>query len=147
MTKEKIMTLYDELYFEITARGQKSDVKKFASFLKSGELDDFIEDTKDYINYDDNYSTAADTEETELVFTNDEIGVEIDEFDTDEFVELIAKAGKRLELSGTLYDSDDNEFSFTSPMGDPYYYDSRKSVRFNDELDDVAREEEDGEEE
>ena len=32
---------------------------------------------------------------------------------------------------------DDNEFSFTSPEGDAYYYNARLKS-FNDELDDVA---------
>ena len=37
------MTLWDELYFEITLHGAKSELKKFVNFLKSGELDDFFE--------------------------------------------------------------------------------------------------------
>ena len=37
------MKLYDELYFEITLKGQKSELVKFIRFLKSGELDDFFE--------------------------------------------------------------------------------------------------------
>ena len=49
------MTLCEELYFEITLTGTKSELKKFVSFLKSGELDDFFEITSDYINYDDEY--------------------------------------------------------------------------------------------
>ena len=36
---------------------------------------------------------------------------------------------------------DDNEFSFTSPEGDAYYYNARLKS-FNDELDDVASDEE-----
>ena len=31
------MKLYDELYFEITIKGQKSELEKFIRFLKSGE--------------------------------------------------------------------------------------------------------------
>ena len=69
------MTLYDELYFEITAKGEKSEIRKLVSFLKSGELDDFFEISKDYINLDDNYANLSDGEKCELVFSNDEIGV------------------------------------------------------------------------
>ena len=135
------MTLYDELYFEITAKGTKNEIKKLSSFLKSGELDDFFEVSREYINLDDNYDVIQDDEECELVFSNDEIGIEIEEFDTDEFLELFAKAAKNLELNGTLYDMEDNEFSFTSPKGDSYYYNARIK-RFNDELDGVAEDEE-----
>ncbi len=134
------MRLYDELYFEITAKGEKSEIKKLIRFLKSGELEDFFEASEEYINLDDNYDNIDDTESTELVFSNDEIGIEIDEFDTDEFLELFAKAAKNLDISGTLYDIDDNEFSFTSPEGDAYYYNARLKS-FNDELDDVASDE------
>ena len=135
------MTLYDELYFEISAKGEKAEIKKLIRFLKSGELDDFFEDAEEYINLDDNYDSVSDTESTELVFSNDELGIEIDEFDTDDFLELFCKAAKNLDLTGSLYDMDDNEFSFTSPEGDAYYYNARLKS-FNDELDDVASDEE-----
>ena len=135
------MTLYDELYFEISAKGEKAEIKKLIRFLKSGELDDFFEDAEEYINLDDNYDSVSDTESTELVFSNDELGIEIDEFDSDDFLELFCKAAKNLDLTGSLYDMDDNEFSFTSPEGDAYYYNARLKS-FNDELDDVASDEE-----
>lgn len=135
------MTLYDELYFEITAKGAKSEIKKLSAFLKSGELDDFFEVTKDYLNLDDNYLNLSDEDECELVFSNDEIGIEIEEFDVNEFLELFSKAAKSLDVTGTLYDMDDNEFSFVSPKGDAYYYNARLK-NFNDELDDVAHDEE-----
>lgn len=135
------MTLYDELYFEITAKGAKSEIKKLLRFIKSGELEDFFDGSEEYINLDDNYDFIEDDDKCELVFSNDEVGIEIDEFDTDEFLELFAKASKNLELTGTLYDAEDNEFSFTSPEGDAYYYNARLKS-FNDELDDVANDEE-----
>ena len=140
------MTLYDELYFEITAKGEKSEIKKLVRFLKSGELEDFFEGAEEYVNLDDNYASALDTDSTELAFSNDEIGIEIDEFDTDEFLELFCKAAKNLDVTGTLYDSDDNEFSFTSPEGDSYYYNARLKS-FNDELDEVRDGEENEDEE
>lgn len=135
------MTLWDELYFEITLHGAKSELRKFVNFLKSGELDDFFEITSDYIIYDDNYSAADDAAESEIIFTNDDYGIEIDEFDTDEFLEIFCKAAKSLDVYGTLYDGDDGEFHFTSASGDSYYINSRKAVRFNDELDEVAYDE------
>ena len=46
-----------------------------------------------------------------------------------------------------MLDNDDGEFQFTSVMGDSYYLNSRKSVRFNDELDEAAEKEEMDEEE
>ena len=68
------MTLYDELYFEITVKGEKSEIKKLVRFIKSGELEDFFEDAEEYINLDDNYDSAMDTDYSELVFSNDELG-------------------------------------------------------------------------
>lgn len=135
------MTLYDELYFEITLHGKKADLKKLVSFLKSGELDDFFEITSDYIIYDDTYKDAEDGDETEVIFANDDYGIEIDEFDIDEFLEIFCKAARNLTVYGSLYDNDD-EFHFTSDAGDSYYINSRKAVLFNDELDEVARDEE-----
>jgi len=136
------MTLWDELYFEITLHGPKSELRKFSNFLKSGELDDFFEITSDYIIYDDNYASADDATESEIIFTNDDYGIEIEEFDTDEFLEIFCKAAKNLDVYGTLYDADDGEFHFTSTAGDSYYINSRKAVRFNDELDEVRYDEE-----
>ncbi len=136
------MTLCEELYFEITLTGTKAELKKFVSFLRSGEIDEFFEMTSDYINYDDGYETAGDSEESSIIFTNDDLGIEIDEFDTDEFLELICKAGKALEIEGRLYDIDDEEYSFVSTKGDSYYLNAAHVTRFNDELDEHAYEEE-----
>ena len=122
------MTLWDELYFEITLHGAKSELKKFVSFLKSGELEDFFEVTTDYIIYDDNYLSAADSEETEVIFTNDDYGIEIEELDTDEFLEILCKASKNLDVYGTLSDGADGEFQFSSEKGNSYYINSRKST-------------------
>lgn len=132
------MTLWDELYFEITVHGAKSELRKFASFLKSGEFDDFFEITGDYIIYDDGFAAQDDDQESEIIFTNDDYGIEIDEFDTDEFLEIFCKAAKNLDVYGSLYDCDDGEFHFTSNKGNSYYVNSRKAVVFNDELDEVA---------
>ena len=139
------MTLWEELYFDITLRGPKSELKKFVNFLRSGELDDFFEITSDYIIYDDTYAEADDETETEIIFTNDDYGIEIEELDTDEFLEVFCKAARKLDVYGTLFDSDDDEFQFTSAVGDSYYINSRKRMLVGDELDEVARGEEDDE--
>ena len=135
------MTLFDELYFEITLHGTKAELKKFVNFLKSGELDDFFEVSSDYIIHDDNYSALDDSAESEIIFTNDDYGVEIEEIDTDEFLEIFCKATKNLDVYGMLYDGEDGEYHFTSSLGDSYYVNSRKAMRFNDELDEVALDE------
>lgn len=135
------MTLWDELYFEITLHGTKSELKKFVCFLESEELSDFFEISSDYIIYDDGFRDAGEEEETEIIFTNDDYGIEIDEFDTDEFLEVFCKAARKLEAYGALFDNED-EYRFTSSKGDSYYVNSRESMRFNDELDEVASSEE-----
>ncbi|MBR4836431.1 MAG: hypothetical protein IKU99_05410 [Clostridia bacterium] len=136
------MTLYDELYFEITATGPKSEIKNFVSYLKSGELDEFFEFSTDYINYDDEYATAGPDQEVSVVISNDDYGVEIDEFHTDEFLEVLCKAGRRLYLKGNLFDVDDEEYSFVSEKGDSYYTNALLVQNFNED-DDKPTEEDD----
>ena len=136
------MILYEEIYFEITLAGQKSELKKMAKFLKSGELDDFFEITSDYISYADEYHDISDSEESEMVFSNDDLGIEVEEFDTDEFLEVFCQAGKTLDISGHIYDSSDEEYSFSSEKGDSYFINARGVKKFNDELDEAAEDEE-----
>ena len=135
------MTLCEELYFEITLTGTKTDLKKFISYLKSGELDDFFEFTPDYINYDDEFDGALPEQETSVILSNDDYGIEIDEFDTDEFLEVFCRAAKTLDVEGRLFDIDDEEYEFTSAQGDSYYLNAKRTTRFNDELDEKAYEE------
>lgn len=132
------MILCEEIYFEITLKGKKSEIKKFAKFLKSDELEDFLESAADFINYSDEYATASDDEMVEMYFINDDFGIEIDEFDTEEFLDVFCKAARDLDVVGHLYDINDDEFNFTSEAGSSDYVDSRKVARFNDELDDAA---------
>ena len=73
------MTLNEELYFEITLKGVKSDLKKFIDFLKSGELDEFFEFSTDFISYDDRYAITEPDGETSVVLANEDYGIEIDE--------------------------------------------------------------------
>ena len=136
------MTFYDELYFEVTVTGAKAEVRKLAQFLLSGELDEFFEVTRDYISYDDNYEDAIDTDKTSLVFTDDDLGVEIDEFNVGEFLEVFCRAAARLDVTGRFYDAEDEEFSFVSPEGDDEYTNAKKIKRFNDELDEERDREE-----
>ena len=136
------MTLCDELYFEITLSGTKPELKKFISFLKSGELDDFFEFSSDYIDYGDDFETVEEGEETYITFINDDYGIEIDEFDTDEFLEVFCRAAKNLDVTGRLFDIDDEEYSWRSEAGDSYYVNAKKAVRFNED-DDLAEDDED----
>jgi hypothetical protein len=125
------MTLCEELYFEITLTGTKPELKKFVTFLKSGELDDFFEFSSEYINYDDNFNSASDVEETSIILSNDDYGIEIDELDTVEFLELFCRAAKNLLVVGQLYDIDNEEYNFVSEKGDSYYINSRDIKHFN----------------
>ena len=140
------MTLYDEIYFEITLSGSKSELKRFIAYLKSGELDDFFEVDADYIFCDDNYQDASDDEECSMVFTNDDYGIEVDSLDVDEFLEIFCRAAKTLDARGRLYDADDEEYSFVSREGDSYYLNADRLDDFNDELDAHAKGEEENEE-
>lgn len=138
--EEAIMTLCDELYFEITLCGTRPELKKFISILRSGELDEFFEFSSDYIDYGDEFNTVSDSEETYVVFTNDDYGIEIDRLEVDEFLEVICRAAENLDVRGRVYDVDEEEYSFISSKGDSYYVNAKK-IRHNDELDERAREE------
>lgn len=140
------MTLYDELYFEIRATGAKSEIDKFVNFLKSGELDEFFEFDDEYVNYDDDYDGASDSTEVTVIIANDDYGIDIDEFYTDEFLELICKAGRRLYLKGQLYDSDNEEYSFVSEAGNSYYINALLINDFNEDEDKPVEEDEEEEE-
>lgn len=129
------MILYEELFFEIEVSGQKAQLKKLINFLKSGELDDFFEFSADYINYDDEYADAEDTAEVSITLSTDDYGIEIDEFDTNDFLEVFCKATKELYVSGQLYDADDEEYAFVSEAGDSYYVNAKHAKRFNEDDD------------
>ena len=129
------MILCDEFYFEITFTGTKADIKKIATFLKSGGLEDFFEHDDSYISYDDAYYDASDDEETWLTFSNDDYGIEIDEIDSDELLEVLCRAAKALHVSGSLYDINDEEYDFVSKAGASYHVDKRKEALFNEDED------------
>ena len=129
------MTLCEELYFEITLTGAKSDLKKFVSFLKSGGLDDFFEFSTDYITYDDEFDDASPDADTSITLSNDDYGIEIDELDSDEFLDIFCRAAKALDVVGQIYDIDDEEYSFKSDRGDSFYVNQRSINRFNEDDD------------
>lgn len=129
------MILCDEFYFEITFTGAKAEIKKIATFLKSGGLEDFFEHDDSYISYDDAYYDASDDEETWLTFSNDDYGIEIDEIDSDELLEVLCRAAKALHVSGSLYDINDEEYDFVSKAGASYHVDKRKEALFNEDED------------
>lgn len=139
------MTLYEELYFEMRATGAKSEIKNFVNYLKSGELDEFFEFSSDYISYDDDYATADASAEVSVILSTDDYGIEIDEFDTDEFLEILCKAGKRLYIKGQLYDADNEEYSFVSEAGDSYYTNALLVRNFNEDEDKPIEDDEDDE--
>ncbi len=134
------MTLYEELYFEITLTGPKAELKRFAKYLTSGELDDFFDISDEYLSYADDFADVEEDKETEIVFTNDDIGVEISSFNPEEFLDVFCKAAKNLDVSGHFYDIDDEEYTFVSAAGEAYYK-SGKDADFNDELDAEAEKE------
>lgn len=134
------MLLCEELYFEITLTGVKSEIKKLISFLKTGGLDDFFEFSADYISYDDEFDTTENEGKTSVVLANDDYGIEIDELDTDDFLDVFCRAAKNLDVVGSLYDADEDEYRFISDAGESYYLNSDKISKFNEDLD---REEED----
>ena len=130
------MILYEELYFEITVKGSKTELRKLASYLTSGDLDDFFEFTDEYIHFDDDYFTYDDKDRTyTMILSNDDCGIEIDEFDTDEFLEEFCKVARNLDVDGRLADIDDDEYEFTSAEGDSYYLNAKKSKRYYEEYD------------
>lgn len=138
------MTLYEELYFDIKLSGQKTELKKFISFLRSDGLEDFFEFSSEYITYDDRFNDVAPEEETFIIISNDDYGIEIDEFDTDEFLEVLCRAARALDVEGQVYDADDEEYSFRSDAGNSYYVNAKFVAKFNEDED---RDEEDEEEE
>ena len=136
------MTLYDELYFEITLKGTKDELRKFSRYLLSGALDDFFEISDDYICYDDGFASADGSTPSEMTFTNDDFGIEIDEFSPEEFLDEFCKAARALEVQGHMYDAEDDEYHFFSDAGDADFRNSRSARTFNDELDAQASAEE-----
>lgn len=134
------MKLHEELYFEITVEGAKSDVVKFIDYVKSGELDDFFEFSSEYIVYDDNYAISSDIGQVSVSLSNDDYGIEIDSFDPEEFLDALCSGGKMVTIHGNVFDIDDEEYRFISNIGETSYVNTDK-IDFSDELDDEAKKE------
>ena len=134
------MKLHEELYFEITVEGAKSDVVKFIDYVKSGELDDFFDFSSQYIVYDDNYAISSDIGQVSVSLSNDNYGIEIDSFDPEEFLDALCSGGKMVTIHGNVFDIDDEEYRFISNMGETSYVNTDK-IDFSDELDDEAKKE------
>jgi hypothetical protein len=135
------MTLCDELYFEITLRGEKQYADKFIKYVKSGALEDYIENAVEYVVYEQDFSYADSDDEVEIFFSNDDFGIEIDEFDPEEFLEVFLKGARELFVSGQLYDIEDEEYAFVSKEGTDSFYNIKSVTDFNDELDREAAKE------
>jgi hypothetical protein len=138
---ELAMTLYEEIYFDITVEGKKSDVKRLEKFLLGGGCDDFFEVHPEHISYSDEFADADESTNVRMFFSDD-LGIEIDELDTDEFLEIFCRAAASLDITGHIYDINDDEYSFRSEAGSNDFYNSKNVRIFNDELDDAARSEE-----
>jgi hypothetical protein len=135
------MTLYEEIYFDITIEGKKSDAKRLEKFLLGGGCDDFFEVHPEHISYADEF-VESDESATVRMFFSDDLGIELDELDTDEFLEVLCRAAVSLDLTGHIYDINDDEYSFRSEAGSSDFYNAKNVRIFNDELDDAARSEE-----
>ena len=135
------MRLHDEIYFEITVEGIRADVKRFESFVTSGELDDFFEITSDYIIYSDNFNTAPEFEKVSITIANDDIGISIDSFNPEDFLDVLCSAGKNVLIHGNIFDIDDEEYRFVSHTGNTSYVNA-DDIEFFDELDEEAAKEE-----
>lgn len=131
------MIFSDSVCFDITISGEKKDVAKLVSYLKSGELDEFFEIDDDLLFFDDNYETSAPDSEVRVIFSSDEFGLEVDEFDADEFLEVLCKAGRALLLKGSFYNFDDDEIRFVSEAGDDYYTNEDSLGIFDDDSGDA----------
>lgn len=129
------MKLYEEIYFEITLSGTKRDLANFVNYIKTRDLDEFLEITEDHIFYDDNFETAGPYDNSRITISNDDYGIELDELDPDEFLEAFCRAGKNLYIKGTIFDIDDEEYQFVSEEGDNYYINSR-SIHYHDDDED-----------
>ena len=133
------MILYDEIYFDITLSGAKSDLKRFEKYIKGGALDDIVDGAYEFISFDDAFADADDADECEMFFSNDDMGVEISKLDTEDFLDIFCKETAKLDVTGHVYDINDDEYTFRSTKGSTDYGSGKG--KFNDELDAIASDE------
>ena len=129
------MILYDELYFDITVEGVKSDIEKFVRALRAGALEDFFEFDEEQLDFDDGYATADGGAKTSLTFSSVDIGIEIDELEVFDLLDELCRISRTLEVRGEIYDAENDEYRFVSHAGDSYYINRDKEKLFNEELD------------
>ena len=135
------MIFYDEIYYEITLKGLKSNLKRVIDFLLNDGLEDFFEFDEEMIIYGDSYNQATDSMVTDITIVSDD-GIQTDAFDVDEFLEIFCRVAKQLDVYGFIYDADEVEYSFISEAGNDFYKNSRDFGKFNDELDSIRDDEE-----
>lgn len=135
------MIFYDEIYYEITLKGLKSNLKRVIDFLLNDGLEDFFEFDEEMIIYGDSYNQSTDSMVTDITIVSDD-GIQTDAFDVDEFLEIFCRVAKQLDVYGFIYDADEVEYSFISEAGNDFYKNSRDFGKFNDELDSIRDDEE-----
>ena len=128
------MTLYEELYFDITLCGKKSDLKKFIDYIRSGELDDFFEIDPEYIVTDETYDNAPIDcpDDVSISITNDDYAIEIEELDVYDFLDSFCRAARDLEVEGHFYDTDE-EYKFVSRRGSTRFENARRAGSFQED--------------
>ena len=129
------MTVYDELYFDITLEGAKSELEKFARAVKSGALEDFFEFDEEMLDFDDDFETAAPSAKTSLSLSCVDFGLEIEELEVFDFLDELCRHTRQLEVRGEIYDAENDEYRFVSHAGDSFYINADKEKLFNEELD------------
>ena len=129
------MTLYDELYFDITVEGTKGDIQKFVRALGSGALEDFFEFDDEQLDFDDGYDAADSGAKTSLCFSNVDIGLEIEELEVFDLLDELCRITRPLEVRGEIYDAENDEYRFVSHAGDSFYINADREKLFNEELD------------
>ena len=128
------MTLSDELYFDITAEGTKSDVKKFVRALESGALEEYFEFDSEMLDYDDGYATSEESAKTSVSFSNTDFGIEIEELEVFDLLDSLCRITRTLEVRGEIYDAENDEYRFVSHAGDSYYINADKARLFEEDL-------------
>ena len=136
-----LMRLNEELYFEFTAEGSKTDVERFISYVCSGVLDDYFEISEDMITYSDNFDDNMPGEPVSATVSNDDYGIEISSLNPESVLEVICAGGAPVFIHGHLYDIDDEDYAFISHEGDSSFV-NVEDIEYKDELDIEAYKEE-----
>ena len=141
------MTLYDELYFDITLEGAKSDIKKFIRALNCGAVDDFFEFSEEMLDYDDDYESKSDDATVSVSFSNTDFGIEIEELEVFDLLDELCRITRALEVRGEIYDAENDEYRFVSHASDSYYINADREKLFNEEIENPAEDDTEDEDE